>query len=236
VGPIIDGQTRTIRRVLRPEERQRVETRAKTLGSALIGFPASEADDVELLIRRLFLGFRAMRQTTAEEVDLICNGLSTELREFPMWAIAKAFEHILQGKSRIDVRFPPNDTEIYREVEEVVRFYRQRLKTAEALLSAVEVKTAATPQTTPPGKYSHLLKRPRVQGVPCEPGDLSLSPEQRRAKYADRFTDPAAPAGAGPQNAPDVAADKTPPLGKKKPRNNRKAGALRQASKPRARF
>ncbi len=76
-----------------------------------------------------------MRQQGADAVATTEITLAV-LREFPSWAIAETCVAIVHGKTTLDRRFAPNDSEIYDQVAKVVRRGRERLDTTRRLLAA----------------------------------------------------------------------------------------------------
>jgi hypothetical protein len=129
-----DGGPRATVRPLAAEERAKLEARAVALQDALRPFAGDDAT-VRASVNGLFAGFRSMRQQGDEALAVVDVTLAV-LSEFPAWAIATVCGDIVRGKTKIDRRFAPNDTEIYDVVSVIVRPYRDRLTNALALLSA----------------------------------------------------------------------------------------------------
>lgn len=96
----------------------------------------------------MFGGFRSMRQEgdAAEGIVMVT---ASVLREFPVWAIEKACIRIARNQAGLDPRYPPHDTQVYMVVAEVVREFRETLKTVEALLFAPVEKPLPLPHPKP---------------------------------------------------------------------------------------
>jgi hypothetical protein len=137
-----DNGPREIRRALTGTERQMLTVRANELRAALHPYLPDERNDVEASIAAMLGGFRSMRQEgdSAEGIVVVLAGV---LRRFPAWAIAKGCMKISRNDAGLDPRFAPNDTEIHRVVDNIVREHRQTLERVEGLLVApVEVRNA----------------------------------------------------------------------------------------------
>jgi hypothetical protein len=132
---IPDTGPRAIARALSAEERAKIEARATALEDALKPFTRNDEHAVRASINGLFSGYRTMRQL-GEDARAVVDVTMAVLREFPAWAIAQACRKIVCGETKLDRRFPPNDTEIFDVVAGVVRPYNENLRQAKALLSA----------------------------------------------------------------------------------------------------
>jgi hypothetical protein len=132
---IPDTGQRAIVRALSADERAKIEARAAALKDALKPFTGNEQHAVRASINALFSGYRLMRQQ-GEDARAIVDVTMAVLREFPAWAIAQACRKIICGETKLDRRFPPNDTELFDVVAHVVRLYRENLMRAAALLAA----------------------------------------------------------------------------------------------------
>lgn len=132
---IPDGGQRAVIRALTAKERALVEGRAGALRDALRPFAPTEQGRVNAEIAAMFNGFRSMRQQD-EDVTATVEVTRRVLREFPLWAISRGCLLIAQKKADLDPKWPPNDSQIYGVVEEIVRYFRARLVAADGLLSA----------------------------------------------------------------------------------------------------
>jgi hypothetical protein len=126
---------RAIVRALSADERAKIQARITALEEALKPFMGNDDSTVRASISGLFSGYRSMRQQD-EEAEAVVNVTMAVLREFPAWAIAQAFRKIVCGETKLDRRFPPNDTDIFDVVAGVVRPYRENLRQGKALLYA----------------------------------------------------------------------------------------------------
>lgn len=168
---------RAIIRALRPDERLKLQGRARALEIALLPFADDEIDTVEAEIAAMFSGFRAMRQQ-GDDVSAVVEVTRRVLREFPCWAISRACLLIAQNQAtidgkKLDRRYTPNDTEIYAVVAGVVKLRKDALKGATALLAA-PVEVPAPPRAK---------DGPEI-AFPARPSQLP--PDAVRPGYAQR--------------------------------------------------
>jgi hypothetical protein len=102
------------------------------------------------------------------------------LREFPAWAIAQACRKIVCGETKLDRRFPPNDSEIFDVVAGVVRLYGENLRQAKALLDA---PVDEPPPRAPSGLLAPISPWPKK--APQQPQLEPMSKWRRDALMAD---------------------------------------------------
>lgn len=124
-----------------PQETAIVKRRAVSIRDALRPFEREEIAIVNSTLAAMLGGFRSMRQQ-GEDVEGTVEVLRHVLREFPVWAIADGCMKIAQNKAGLDPTWPPNDSQVYDVVAEVVRYWRARLATAESMLSAAVQEAA----------------------------------------------------------------------------------------------
>jgi len=125
-------------------ERSELQAHEARLAEALTPFVPSEETRVRASLAAMFSGFRSMRQEHDDALDVV-RITTTILREFPAWAIAQGCLAVIQGKTKLDRRFAPNDSEIYDVVAEVVRYGRKRLEITRAMLAARSTERPAKP-------------------------------------------------------------------------------------------
>ncbi len=176
---IPDTGPRAIVRPLTAEERAKIEARAGALEDALKPFTRTDEHAVRASINGLFSGYRAMRQF-GEDARAVVDVTVAVLRDFPAWTIAQALRKIVCGETKLDRRFPPNDTEIFAVTADVVGPYRENLRQAKALLDA--------PIDEPPprglsGRFALIRSRP--EKVPQRPNIAPMTKSRRHALMAD---------------------------------------------------
>ncbi len=160
-------------------ERDKVEARAAALEDALKPFAATDQHAVRASINGLFSGYRSMRQQ-GDDARAIVDVTMAVLREFPAWAIAQACRKIICGQTKLDRRFPPNDTELFDIVADVVRLYGENLMQAKALLDApVEEPRFRGPS----GPFASI--GPRPEKARQRPEVESMTKSRREALMAD---------------------------------------------------
>lgn len=142
VGP--RGVRETVR-ALTSDERVLVQNRATELSESLLPFVRNEEMIVNSTIAAMLSGFRSMRQQ-GDDVEATVDVLRSVLREFPSWAILDGCMKIAQKKAGLDPAWPPNDSQVYGVVSDIVQYFRERLRAAESLLAAhVEPNGGAKP-------------------------------------------------------------------------------------------
>jgi hypothetical protein len=176
---IPDTGPRAIVRALSADERAKIEARATALEDALKPFTRNDEHAVRADINGLFSGYRAMRQE-GEDARAVVDVTMAVLREFPAWAIAQACRKIVCGKTKLDRRFAPNDTEIFEIIAGVVRPYHENLRQAKALLDA------PIDEPPPRGPSGHLAPlSPWPEKVPKRPQVEPMTKSRREALMAD---------------------------------------------------
>lgn len=158
------GVPREIRRAMTPSERAEVEGRVVALRAALQPHGEEYRAAVEAEIAAMLSGFRSMR-AQGEDAMAMVEITRAVLRDYPLWAIAKACALIAQGNAyavgrRLDPRFAPNDAEIYAVVEDVVVRHRRALTQLAGLLEAKvrlppppRAERPAPAQSAPPERF-----------------------------------------------------------------------------------
>jgi hypothetical protein len=126
---------RAIVRSLTSHERAVLTARAVELEASLAPYHDTQVTAVEAELAGMFSGFRALRQQD-EDAWAAVEITAKVLREFPLWAIAKACLLIAQGKAGLDPRWAPNDAQVHGVVAEQVAYFRARHASARALLAA----------------------------------------------------------------------------------------------------
>lgn len=153
---------REIVRAMTPQETEIVKRRAVSIREALRPFEPDEIAIVNATLAAMLGGFRSMRQQ-GDDVEGTVEVLRHVLREFPVWAISDGCMKIAQNKAGLDPTWPPNDSQVYDMVAEVVRYWRTRLATAESMLSALVQE--ATPARPSRSDIEAKLGRPLNSGA-----------------------------------------------------------------------
>jgi hypothetical protein len=134
-----EGKPRQLRRALTSDERQALEVRRDELAPMVAPFMLHESNHVGIAVADMFGSYRSMRQT-GEEAMAVLDATVRVLAEFPRWAIEKACRSIqMNGVWRngaFDRQWPPNDSELVKEVREKLRLYGDAHRSAVALLEA----------------------------------------------------------------------------------------------------
>lgn len=86
-------------------------------------------------------GFRSLRDVDDERAAAMLDGLRRVLAPFPLWAIEEGCLAIQSGEARLDGkkldrRYPPNDSEVYGVIKELIAPYVRALENARALMTA----------------------------------------------------------------------------------------------------
>lgn len=177
----VDQKPPVLRRSLTGAEAARVRSRVVALGQLLEAFGAAERDDVARALTMMMNGFRSMRGLDEDGAIFMIESIVRRLAIFPLWAIREACDRFGIGHAESNKRFAPNDSEIYCEVESVIRPYRVRLNRARALLEG----------EAPITREAAAARPPSTGGASCQADDIDLSPEQRRTKYGFGLADAA---------------------------------------------
>lgn len=102
---------------------------------------SGEADKtkVQIALADMFASFRSMRQT-GDEAMAVLESVARSLAPFPRWAIEKACLAVQTNgvwrKGAFDTQWPPNDSEIVKEVRDQLRLYGDTYRSAVDLLTA----------------------------------------------------------------------------------------------------
>jgi hypothetical protein len=158
---------RSIARALTPGKRSVVERRHGELQAGLEPFTAAEQNQAVAAISRMLGGFRALRHDDEKSAVAGLDGLRHVLSPFPLWAIEAGClaiaggEAVIEGR-RLDRRFPPNDSEVYGVVKEILRPYRAALDGAAALLEAPVERNFTGSRTADPPKPTQAEIEARI--------------------------------------------------------------------------
>jgi hypothetical protein len=176
---IPDTGPRSIVRALSADERAKIEARANALEDALRPFTRNDQHTVRASVNGLFSGYRSMRQL-GDDARALVDVTMAVLREFPAWAITQACRKIVCGETKLDRRFPPNDSEIFDVVAGVVRLYGENLTRAKALLDAL---VDEPPRRRPAGRAAPM--HPLPEKPPQRPQLEPMTKSRREALMAD---------------------------------------------------
>lgn len=170
---------RSIIRELKSDERAALTRRESELSTALVAYPPLDEHRVIAAISSMLGGYRSMRHQDGDAVAIL-DGTRRVLAEFPAWAIERGCLMIQQGVTVLDRRYAPNDAEIYAVVLDVVKPYRDALRTVAGVLAA--------PIEPPPPKVDPIR---RDQLVAEARKSLGIPPEgfPGRPGYAQRVAE-----------------------------------------------
>jgi hypothetical protein len=137
----VRGISRSIARELTPGERARVQRRRDELQIGCSPFLPSEDDRVIAALSEMLGGFRSLQRQGDEAAVAALAVLRRLVAEFPVWAIEEACEALKRGTAILDGRrisheYPPNDSQVYGVIKEILAPYEKLRISATALLMA----------------------------------------------------------------------------------------------------
>lgn len=168
----VAGKPTAIARALTAEERHAIERRIAELQIGCSPFTLAEESAAIAPISRMLGGFRSMRHEDDESAVAALHGLRHVLAPFPVWAIEAGClsisrDEAMIGDEKLSRKFPPNDSEIYAVIRQIVKPYLAILADAEWLLSAPII--------------TKLAKREAPVIQPDQPAPASAQPTEEEA-------------------------------------------------------
>jgi hypothetical protein len=149
------GKPTAIARALTADERSAIERRRRDLLIGTAPFTDAEESTAVAAMSRMLGGFRSLRHEDDESVVAALHALRYVLSPFPIWAIEAGCLAIARGEAVIgdeslNRKFPPNDSEIYAVVKQIVKPYLQAITDAEWLLTAPIITKVARREPAAP--------------------------------------------------------------------------------------
>ena len=138
------GKSRCLRRALTVEERSALERRKNELLPWIVGYSASEEDDVIIALTKMFSAFPQYAGKSGHGAAAQVKLMIEALQSYPAWAIAKACGKIArEGYVRVDTdqyvretHWPPSAPELIEVVRGCATLYKDQYDSATDLLEA----------------------------------------------------------------------------------------------------